>query len=62
MGRAGYTRFEVARILGARSLQISMGAPILVSSGESTVDPLGIAINEYENRLIPITVKRMLDD
>ena len=62
MERGTYTRFEVARILGARSLQISMGAPILVPSVERLLDPLGIAINEFENKMIPITVRRALDD
>jgi DNA-directed RNA polymerase subunit K len=51
-----YTRYERARILGARSLQIEMGAPAFVdySSGES---PLNIAKRELEEGKIPITVK-----
>lgn len=51
-----YTRYERARIIGARALQISMGAPILVRT--SKIDPLEIALVEYENDLVPITVKR----
>ncbi|MFH0967026.1 MAG: DNA-directed RNA polymerase subunit K [Methanobacteriota archaeon] len=51
-----YTRYEKARIVGARALQISMGAPILVSS--TTIDPLYLALEEFEKNVIPITVKR----
>ncbi|MBP2132106.1 DNA-directed RNA polymerase subunit K [Methanomicrobium sp. W14] len=51
-----YTRYERARIVGARSLQISMGAPVLVKSDK--IDPLEIAIEEYQKGVIPITVKR----
>jgi len=51
-----YTRYERARIVGARSLQISMGAPLLVKTDR--IDPLEIALEEYETGVIPITVKR----
>ncbi|MDG6258092.1 MAG: DNA-directed RNA polymerase subunit K [Methanomicrobiaceae archaeon] len=51
-----YTRYERARIIGARALQISMGAPLLVRT--SFIDPLEIAIEEFEKNVIPITVKR----
>jgi DNA-directed RNA polymerase subunit K len=51
-----YTRYERARIIGARALQISMGAPVLVKS--SRIDPLEIAIEEFTADRIPITVKR----
>ena len=53
-----YTRFEKARIIGARALQISMGAPVLVYLPENIVDPLDIAMYEFEKGVIPITVKR----
>lgn len=53
-----YTRYEVARIIGARSLQISLGAPILVPTPDSLVEPLDIACAEYEKDAIPITVRR----
>lgn len=55
------TRFEVARIIGARSLQISMGAPLLILSMRSEPDPLDIAYAEYQKGIIPITVRRGLD-
>jgi len=51
-----YTRFEKARIVGARALQIAMGAPVLIETDK--VDPLDIAKEEFEKGVIPITVKR----
>jgi len=51
-----YTRYERARIIGARALQISMGAPVLVKS--ERIDPLEIALEEFASEVIPITVKR----
>jgi DNA-directed RNA polymerase subunit K len=51
-----YTRYERARIIGARALQISMGAPVLVKS--ESIDPLEIAMEEFASEVIPITVKR----
>ncbi len=53
-----YTRFEIARIIGARALQISMGAPILVHVPEDIIDPLDVAMYEFKKGVIPITVKR----
>jgi len=52
------TRFEVARLLGARSLQISLGAPVLIKTDQT--DPLSIAKEEFKQLVIPITVKRKL--
>jgi DNA-directed RNA polymerase subunit K len=51
-----YTRYERARIIGARALQISMGAPLLIKTQK--IDPLEIAIDEFAHNKIPITVKR----
>ncbi len=53
-----YTRFEVARIIGARSLQIAMGAPVLLEVPEGLVDPLRIAEREFSKEVLPISVKR----
>jgi len=53
-----YTRFEKAAIIGTRALQISLGAPVLVSLPEKVIDPLSIAMLEFEKNIIPITVKR----
>ena len=54
-----YTRFEKARIIGARALQISMGAPILLKQIEE-IDPIAIATKEFEAGVIPITVRRRI--
>ncbi|MDI6806327.1 MAG: DNA-directed RNA polymerase subunit K [Candidatus Aenigmarchaeota archaeon] len=53
------TRFEVARLVGARALQIALGAPILVKT-EETLNPIELAKLEFKNKIIPITVKRKL--
>lgn len=52
-------RFERARIVGARSLQISSGAPILVPvEPEEALDPILVAQKEFDAGVIPITVLR----
>ena len=57
-----YTRFEKARILGARALQLSMGAPsTLAKIPKNLVDPIEIAMVEFKEDAIPITVKRTTD-
>ncbi|MBX8635610.1 MAG: DNA-directed RNA polymerase subunit K [Thermoplasmata archaeon] len=53
-----YTRFERARIIGARALQISMGAPILVEVPKTMIDPVDISMLEFSKDLIPMTVRR----
>lgn len=60
-----YTKYEQARIIGARALQISMGAPILVELSDEGLKKLGyntieIAKLEFKQGLIPITVKKPL--
>ena len=57
-GTPEYTRFERARILGARALQISLGAPILIDIPAALVDPVEIAEREFAASRIPITVRR----
>lgn len=52
------TRFEKTRIIGARALQISMGAPVLIKT--QRYDPMEIAAMEFEKNILPITVKRSL--
>jgi len=56
-----YTRFEKARIIGARALQISMGAPTLIDIPKDVIFPIDIAMLEFKEEAIPITVKRMED-
>ncbi|MFH1101306.1 MAG: DNA-directed RNA polymerase subunit K [Methanobacteriota archaeon] len=54
-----YTRFEKARIIGARALQLSMGAPsTLAKIPKDAIDPIDIAMVEFKEDAIPITVKR----
>lgn len=53
-----YTRFERARILGARALQVSLGAPILTDVNPTLIDPVAIAEAEFAAGVIPITVRR----
>jgi DNA-directed RNA polymerase subunit K len=52
------TRFEKARIIGARALQITMGAPVLTKVPKNMYDPIKIATLEFEKSVIPITVLR----
>lgn len=56
--RERLTRFEKARIIGARALQIAMGAPVLVKIPKGVTDPIEIAKLEFEKDKIPITVIR----
>ena len=56
MTATSYTRYERARIVGARALQISMGAPVLVRTAK--IDPLDIALVEFDANRVPITVRR----
>jgi DNA-directed RNA polymerase subunit K len=53
-----YTRFEKARIIGARALQITMGAPVLMKVGKEIIDPVQIAEMEFEKGILPISVLR----
>lgn len=54
------TRFEVARLIGARALQIALGAPVLVSTKVSAATE--IAKQEFKEKIIPITAKRKMPD
>lgn len=62
IGPPKLTRFEKARIVGARALQISMGAPILVEPSEGFSGPIDIALKEFEASVLPITIRRTLPD
>ncbi len=54
----GYTKFEKARIIGARALQISLGAPVLVEVPKHLKSSVEIALYEFEKGVCPITVLR----
>jgi len=56
-----YTRFERARVIGARALQISSGAPPLVSTIDGAPDPMEIATREFEASMLPVLVQRSAD-
>lgn len=58
-----YTKYEKARLIGARALQIAMGAPFLLKLEESDLEgigynPIEIAKKEFTKGLIPLTVRR----
>lgn len=58
-----FTKYEIARILGARALQLAMDAPVLLKIDkekleEINYDVLKIAEMEFEEGVLPITVKR----
>lgn len=55
------TKYERARILGTRALQIAMCAPVMVELDGET-DPLQIATKELKARKIPIIIRRFLPD
>ncbi|MBI4151919.1 DNA-directed RNA polymerase subunit K [Candidatus Woesearchaeota archaeon] len=60
-----YTKYEKARMIGSRALQLSMGAPFLVTLDADNLkkinyDPIEIALKEYDAGVLPITVKRPL--
>ena len=55
------TKYERARIIGTRALQISMNAPIMCELDGET-DPLAIAERELRERVVPFVVRRHLPD
>jgi|SRR3989338_357923 len=62
-----FSKYELARILGARALQISMGAPLLVKITEEELetlkyDPIRIAEVELDSEVLPISVRRPLPE
>lgn len=67
MRKMEYTKYEQARIIGARALQIAMGAPLLLKLKEDTLEelefnPIRIAQREFKEGVIPISVRRPLPD
>merc|ERR550519_2632660 len=55
------TKYERARVLGTRALQIAMCAPVMVEL-EGETDPLVIAQKELKMRKIPIIIRRYMPD
>lgn len=67
MEKQEFTKYERARILGARGLQIAMDAPLLTKVDDSILsnlnfDPLKIAALELDSGVLPISVKRPMPD
>ncbi len=51
-----YTRYETARIIGARSLQLAHGAPVLIETDQ--MEPILVAAEEFDADVLPFTVHR----
>jgi DNA-directed RNA polymerase subunit K len=49
-------RYEKARIVGARALQVAYGAPVLIDTEQT--EPILIAAEEYDENVLPFTVRR----
>ncbi|MBY9021172.1 MAG: DNA-directed RNA polymerase subunit K [Candidatus Lokiarchaeota archaeon] len=58
VGSIFLTRYEKARITGARALQISFGAPILINKPKNVIDPIKIALLELKSKILPLTIRR----
>lgn len=63
MNRQEFSKYERARIIGARGLQISMDAPLLIDVdknelGDMNFDPLNIAEKELDSGVLPISVNK----
>ena len=62
-----FSKYERARIIGARGLQISMDAPLLVDMSEEELngvnyDPLRIAEKELDSGVLPISVNKPMPE
>lgn len=62
IGPPKLTRFEKARIIGARALQISLGAPILALLEKGVSDPIDISLIELDEGVLPMTIRRTLPE
>ena len=64
-GKEEFTKYETTRIIGARALQISMDAPLLIKIADADLasinyDPIRIAEREFDSGVLPITIVRPL--
>ncbi len=62
IGPPQLTRFEKARIIGTRSLQLSLGAPPFVKIPPDIHDPIAVAMMELSEGVLPISIRRSLPD
>ena len=60
IGPSRLTRFERARITGARSLQLSLGAPSLIRVSNDIRDSISLASAELDLKALPISIRRVL--
>ncbi len=60
IGPPWLTRFERARITGARSLQLSLGAPPLIKVPGQTKSSIMLAVEEIDAKALPISIRRIL--
>ena len=60
IGPARITRFEKARITGARSLQLSLGAPAFIRVPQDVRDSISLATAELDSKALPISIRRVL--
>jgi len=65
MEKKNYTRYEKARLIGSRALQLSQGAPMKVELSKKELEkikynPVEIATIEFEKGVLPITIRRTL--
>jgi DNA-directed RNA polymerase I, II, and III subunit RPABC2 len=60
IGPARITRFEKARITGARSLQLSLGAPAFIRVPQDVRDSVSLATLELDDKALPISIRRVL--
>ena len=63
--QVSYTKYEKARIIGARALQLSMGAPFMIKLSPKDIEdlhynPIEIAKREFDAGVIPIGVRRIV--
>lgn len=62
-----YTKYEIARMIGSRALQIAMGAPYLIKLSKKELEEIGynpirIAKKEFEAGALPMTVRREMPE
>lgn len=62
IGPKKLTRFEKAKVVSARALQIAMGAPVLIDVSRKSLSPIDISLLEIQEGVLPISIRRSLPD
>ncbi len=60
IGEAVLTRYERARVVGARALQVSQGAPVLIDVDADDFRPIEVAKMELKSRVLPVGMQRRI--